>query len=279
MKIHPLLKETTARGAVAALGICGWGPQLVWSACKIAQFAPVHPPRNRFPLFPSRGSVFLITCRRNHTTGPQHAPLQEVPTPGIGKTGSEVTRSWGKKIESQRHHLPTSTRGIRRVFLLKDSPLGASPVSPRFQSPPSISYKPFLSTHHTPSPFPSSLLYLAPRTKGSDTRVLGLRGFSWSPHAPPCCHLSIPFCLRPKPPPGHPVFPPPNSHLGIPLWVSGSCLPSSPIGPPPETLPPPPTFQILQVPRSPSLLGGRPHPLSPQPPAGHCPQWGTRSEK
>ena len=95
---------------------------------------------------------------------------------GIAKTRSEVTWSRGKKIESQRHRLPTSTREhlpfFSRVAL---SSAISEPPSVPFSS--LISYNPSLSTYHTPSPFPTSLLYLAPRTPGSETGFWAFEAF------------------------------------------------------------------------------------------------------
>lgn len=134
---------------------------------------------------------------------------------------------------------------------------------------------------HLPHPFPISHFppYLALPTLGSETQVLGLWGFSWSPHTPPRYHLSIPFCFRPEAPSrASPVFPLPILPLGVPLWSQG---PSYPLDPSalllrPSHLPPPARSSGCPGPHS--SLGSGPTP-NPQPQARQCLQWGDRIEK
>lgn len=216
---------------MGALGICGWGPQLCLEACKIAQSAPVHPPRT-VSKSPSRGPVFI--CRRNHD---YWAPTCPSPRSTYAWHWKKLTRSWGKKTESQRHHLSHFHLGIRRVFLLKGGPTGASPGFPRFQSPPlnqlqtlSI-YLPHLPHLDLPSipgtPEPRAL------TPGQPLGVL----------LESSCSTSLPSLHSFYPPalPGTLFFLHQTPTSGF-LLVSGSCPPSCPIGLPPETLPLPSTF-------------------------------------
>lgn len=227
MKDPPPLKETTARGAVGALGICGWGSQLVWSACKIAQFAPVHPPRNRFPQVSLQGS-----CLPHRLQEEPHywAPTCPSPRSTYAWHWKKLTRSWGKKTESQRHHLPTSTREYAGFFFSKAALSERVPVSPGSNLLPQSATNPFyLPT--TPLPhFPPSFYtwHPEPRALTPGSGPLGVLLESSCSTSLPSLHSFLP---SPKAPSRAPRFsstklPPRGSSLG--LGVLPTLLPHWP---------------------------------------------------
>ena len=77
IKIHPLLKKPQLEGQWVLWGSVGWGSQLVWSACKIAQFTPSHPPRNRFPPSLPPGVLSSSSLAGGTTLLGPHMPLSK----------------------------------------------------------------------------------------------------------------------------------------------------------------------------------------------------------
>lgn len=69
---HPLLKKPQLEGQWVLWGFVGGG--LTFGVPVVPSW--LSPPSQKPfpPSLPPEGPVFLIACRRNHTTGPQHAP-------------------------------------------------------------------------------------------------------------------------------------------------------------------------------------------------------------
>lgn len=143
------------------------------------------PPRNLFPQVSLQGSCLHRLQEEPHYWAPT-CPLQAYLRLALEK----LTRSWGKKTESQRHHLPTSTREYAGFFFSKAALSERVPVSPG--SNLSISYKPFLSTYHTPSSHFPFLLYLAPEPRAyflessCSTSLPSLHSLTPKPSRAPC---------------------------------------------------------------------------------------------